>query len=95
MKARELSLSDLEGLPDDLIAELPLSDADWEDLKIMDLMQDGPISLNNLLIGLYQKDGKVRDRSRLYQRLYRMASKGVIESVKGEKSCFKKADTHV
>lgn len=85
-----LSLDDIEGLPDELISELSLSDADKTEFAIVNAIEEarGIISLDKLLIALYRKTGEVHKRTSLYSRLARMAQKNSIYYVPGKKGVY-------
>ena len=85
-----LSLEDIENLPDELIAELNLTDGDKAEFAIMNALEDagGVITLDRLLIALYLATGEIHKRTALTNRLYRMTSKGRIFSVPGRKGVY-------
>lgn len=85
-----LSLSDIDGLPQELIAELGLSDADKTEFAIIGAIEDagGIISLNKLLIALYKMTGEIHRRQSLYPRLARMVQKNAIYYVPGKKGVY-------
>ena len=85
-----LTINDLEGLPEELVRELSLSDADKVEFEIVNSIEDagGVISLDKLLIALYKRTGEVHKRSSLYSRLARMASKNLIYYVPGKKGVY-------
>lgn len=91
-KPSQLSLTavDIEGLPDELIGELNLSDADKTEFAIVHAIEDagGIISLDKLLIALYKDTGEIHKRNSLYSRLARMASKNIIYYVPGKKGVY-------
>ncbi len=85
-----LSIEDVEGLPDELIRELSLSDADKLEFEIVNAIEEagGLISLDRLLINLYKRTAEVHKRPYLTQRLARMAQKNVIYYVPGKKGVY-------
>lgn len=85
-----LTIDDLEGLPDELVKELSLSDADKVEFEIVNSIEDagGVISLDKLLIALYKRTGEIHKRNSLYSRLGRMASKNLIYYVPGKKGVY-------
>ena len=85
-----LSPKDLEGLPEELLKELILSDADKAEFTISNLIEEvgGVISLDKLLIAYYKKTGDILKRSAMTSRLYRMAIKGMTFNVPGKKGYY-------
>lgn len=85
-----LNIGDLEGLPEDLVKELSLSDADKLEFEIVNSIEEagGVISLDRLLIALYRKTGEVNKRTYLTSRLARMATKNSIYYVPGKKGVY-------
>lgn len=74
---------DLSSLPDSLVEELSISRADEDDTQIIQLFRIArrPLSINEIMVGLYRKFGVQHKRSSLNSRLYRMANKGDLASV--------------
>ncbi len=94
-KPHQLSFSltprDLEGLPQELLEELSVSNpADKAEFAIMKLMEEkGRImSLDQILIGIYRETGEVTKRQAMTSRLYRMINKGVLFSVPSKKGVY-------
>ena len=85
-----LRLEDIDGLPDELIQELSITDGDKMDFTIQALMNDhaGVMSLDQLLIALYRKTSEVHKRSNLNSRMYRMTQKGAVFNVPGRKGVY-------
>jgi len=46
------------------------------------------MSLDHILIGLYQETEKIHDRVKTSQRIYRMGTKGKVFNVKGMKAVY-------
>ncbi len=88
--ALSITKQDLEGLPEQLIKELSISDSDWIEFMLYELAEDngGMISLDQLLIGLYKKTDEVHKRATITSRLYRMGQKGMIFGVAGKKGVY-------
>jgi hypothetical protein len=86
----EIGPKDLEGLPAELIEQLSISESDREEFQILGLLQahGGTMSLDQLLIAIYRKSKEILERSKLNQRLYRMASKSILFSVPGRKGIY-------
>lgn len=85
-----LSPSDLRGLPEELLAQLSVTQSDFLDFQIVDLIDDagGAMSLDQLIIALYRKTGSIQERSKLNSRLYRMSKKGLVKSIEGRKGVY-------
>ena len=90
----QLSLSlnpmELDDLPDELINELSVSKADKVEYLILTALdkQGGFASLDRLLVAIYKDGGVILKRTVLNNRLYRMASKGLIYSVPDKKGVY-------
>ena len=87
---RQLHPDDLEGLPQELLAQLSLSEADQEEMKIVNLVDDagGELSLDHLIIAIYRETKEVKDRKTLLARIHRMIRKELIYSVPGTKGVY-------
>ena len=85
-----LTMGDIEGLPEELIKELNLSDADKTEFTIVDAIDlaGGVISLDKLLISLYKLTGEINKRAAISSRLARMAQKNMIFYVPGKKGVY-------
>lgn len=88
--ARGIDTNDLSGLPDELLHELSVSQADTLELQILDVMQalGGSADLDQVLIGLYRKFQVIQKRRFLQNKLWRMVRKGQMEKPKGERGQF-------
>ena len=88
----QLSRSQLNGLPQDLLDQLQISEAERFQWAVMDIIEKTPtkiISMEVLLIALYRATGKVYDRTDLANRLYRsLMKKGLLFSVSGRKGLY-------
>jgi hypothetical protein len=83
-QGRDIPFDSLKDLPPELLSQLSVAGEESIDLEIVDLIREagGAASLDRILIDLYRKTGKVHERTKLNQRLYRMAkTKGMIYSV--------------
>lgn len=85
-----LTWEEVEGLPDELLEELSISDSDKSDFNIISLINEcgGVASLDRLLVAIYQQSGEVMKRLTLNSRLYRMVGKELIFSVPGKKGIY-------
>lgn len=90
VKQLSLSLEDLEGLPEELVNELSVSDADKTEFAIVNLINEngGILSMDRILIGMYKKTGEIIKRQNMTSRLYRMSQKGLIYSVPNKKGFY-------
>ncbi len=86
----EVTPKDLDGLPPELIAQLSISESDREEFQILNILQEhgGAMSLDQLLIAIYRNSKEILDRTKLNQRLYRMASKDLLFPVPGRKGVY-------
>ncbi len=85
-----LSWEEVEGLPQELLEELSLSETDKTEFTIVSLINEmgGVTSLDRLLVALFRSSGEVTKRNALNARLYRMAQKDLIFSVPGKKGVY-------
>ncbi len=74
--------SDLDGLPEELINELNLSDSDKQEFEILGSLEKagGVLTIDKLMIQLYRDTGKINNRKALAAKLYRMTQKNLIKS---------------
>lgn len=85
-----LTLEDIEGLPDELMQELNISDSDKLEFTIVSIINStgGISSLDKILVGLFKKTGDIHKRNILTSRLYRMAQKRLIFNVPNRKGFY-------
>lgn len=88
--AIQLTPDDLEGLPEDLKAELSLSESEQFELNILRLIEEagGKISLDVLLVSWYRSKKEVIKRRTMTARIYRMLSKERLYSTPGYKGVY-------
>jgi len=87
----QLRIEDLDGLPDELIQELSVTDGDRLDFTIYTIIEElgGIASLDQLLIALYRKTGEVHKRPNVNSRLYRLTTRGgELFNVPGKKGVY-------
>lgn len=87
----DIHQSTLAGLPEELIAQLQISDADrfqWCVVDIINRTPDKTISLEVLLIALYKLTGKIYERADLANRMSRLSRKGAAFPVQGRKAVY-------
>lgn len=81
-----LTPADIAGLPDELLEQLSITASDRFDFLILNLMEEagGRLSLDHILIGIYQQTGKVYKRATINARLYRMERRGLVASTQNK-----------
>lgn len=82
---------DLSDLPEEVLAQLNLSKIDELEQQLRDIVlsADGAeISLDPIIIELYRRHKIIQERRFIMNKLYRMAQKGLIESVDGKKGVY-------
>lgn len=74
--------SDLEGLPEELLKELNISESDKQELEIIKVLENagGVLTVDKLMIQLYRDTGMIHNRKQLAAKLYRMTAKGLLRS---------------
>lgn len=89
-KGLHLSWNELEDLPEELLEELSLTEADKLEYSIAELIENcgGVVSLDRLLVEIFKLTGKVLKRQNLNARLYRMAQKEMIFNVPSKKGVY-------
>jgi hypothetical protein len=85
-----LTPKDLDGLPDEVMRELSISDADRQEFAIIGLIDDagGILSLDKIIVGIFRKTNEAVKRNALTSRLYRMAQKQLIFGVPLKKGFY-------
>lgn len=76
----------LKDLPEQLISQLSKTHKDND--VIFNLLKNGPMSLDELLIQIYKNSGEVVKRTKLNSKIYRLVREGVIEKAH-KKGTFK------
>lgn len=82
---------DLSDLPDEVLAELSLTKVDELEQQLRDIVASGngaEVGLDAVIIELYRRHKAVQPRRFIMNKLYRMAQKGLIESVEGRKGVY-------
>lgn len=89
-----LTAQDIEGLPEELVKELSISEADIADFAIVSVVDEagGILSLDKILILLYKKTGEINKRTAVNARIYRMVQRGSMYSVPGKKGVYATRD---
>jgi hypothetical protein len=90
VKQLSLSLEDIEGLPEELVNELSVSDADKTEFAIVNIINEngGILSLDKILIAIFKKTGEIIKRANMTSRLYRMSQKGLVFGVPNKKGFY-------
>jgi len=85
-----LSPQDIEDLPEDLIKELSISDADKAEFVILNMIEEagGIMSLDQIIVGLYKLTNEINKRNAITNRMYRMGNKGLIHAVPNKKGVY-------
>lgn len=85
-----LTRDEVEGLPEELMNELSVSDTDKAEFNIVTLIDEagGVATLDRILVSLYRQSGEIMKRANLNSRLYRMSQRGFIHSVPGKKGVY-------
>ena len=75
---------DVEGLPDDLLSELTCARDKLEEQIISLFSANGdPLTLDQILVGLYRQHGVLKKRRFMRNKLYRMSEVDAVEGRKG------------
>lgn len=77
----------IEDLPPELVKELALTRRDLT-LKILNLLKDGPLDTNHILIGLYKIDGTIFSRVKISNMLSTLRYQGRIFTVPGKRGFY-------
>jgi len=89
-KRIQLTYEDLQGLPEELVKELNVTDTDRQEMEIEHIIaqSDGVLSLDKIMVELYRRTGEIHKRNTLTSRLYRMAQRRMIYNVPGKKGVY-------
>lgn len=85
-----LTADELEGLPEELLSELSITESDKADFNVISIVEEagGVLSLDKILIGLFRKTGEIVRRTQLNSRIYRMIQRETMFSVPGRKGVY-------
>jgi len=85
-----LSWDEIEGLPEELLSELSISQSDKFDFHIVAAVDEagGIASLDRLLVSLFKSTGEIIKREKLNSRIYRLIQKDMLYSVPGKKGVY-------
>lgn len=86
----QLFPEDIEGLPQELIDQLSINDADKLEFEIINIIDEagGFLNLDKILIGLFKKTKEIHKRTQLTAKLYRMSQKHLIYAVPNKKGVY-------
>jgi len=87
----QLKPEEMEGLPEELLAELSDSArVDKGDVIVLQILADagGILSLDQILVAFYRKTGEVIKRTTMTSRLYRMTQRGALFGVPDKKGIY-------
>lgn len=86
-----LSPDDIKDLPEELIAQLSISESDRADFEIISMIEQlgGVASLDQIIIALYKKTNEIPERSKINAKIYRISQKGLLEPVEGKKAVYR------
>lgn len=89
-KRLNLTFEDVQGLPQELIDELSISEADRTEFHVSAIIEElgGIASLDQIIVGLYKKTNEITKRNTLTSRLHRMSNKELVFSVPGKKGVY-------
>lgn len=85
-----LSWSEIKQVPEELLAELSVTESDRFDFSIVELIDKcgGVASLDRILVELYKSTSEVYKRTALNARLYRLSQKGLLFTLPGKKGVY-------
>jgi hypothetical protein len=80
----------LDDIPGELLDELKISKADKVDAQIVELLKIAgrPLTISEVLVGLFRKFGDQHKRTGLSARLYRMAQAKTLVQIEGERGTY-------
>ena len=84
-------IGSLNDLPKELRDQLNVAKSDDLTDDIVDVIKefDGIANIDEILVGLYKKDGKIQQRQFVANKLYRMTRAGFVQSVEGKRGVYK------
>lgn len=91
LRAIPTDYGDLSDLPSEVMAQLNLTKVDELEQQMRDIVAaaDGAeVGLDQIIIELYRRHRVIQERRFIMNKLYRMAQKGLIESVEGRKGVY-------
>lgn len=91
LRAIPTEYGDLSDLPSEVLAQLNLSKVDELEQQLRDIVAAAngrEVGLDQIIIELYRRHKVVQERRFVMNKLYRMAQKGLVESVEGRKGVY-------
>jgi len=85
------SFGDLSDLPEEVLNQLNLSKVDELEQQMRDIVAAAngeEVGLDPIIIELYRRHKVMQERRFIMNKLYRMAQKGIINSVDGKKGVY-------
>lgn len=85
-------LGDLSALPEELRSQLQAAKVGELEQSIISLLRDvydGIANVDEILVGLFRRDGHIHQRQYLSNKLYRMAQADLIVSVPKKKGVYR------
>ena len=85
-----LSPEDIDGLPKEQLEELSITSSDKAEFSIMAMLEanNGIMSLDQIIVGLYRETSEIQMRPKITARLHRMGNKGLIYKVPTKKGVY-------
>jgi hypothetical protein len=85
-----ITFEEVENAPEELLKELNLTENDRQELLIEYLIAQagGVLSLDKIIVELYERTKEIPKRAALTTRLFRMANRGMIYNVPGKKGVY-------
>lgn len=80
----------LDEIPAEFLKELKISKAETADAQIVALLRIAkrPLTISEIMIGLYRKFGEQHKRAALSSRLYRMTQAGIVTNAEDERGVY-------
>lgn len=84
-------VGEIHSLPEELRAQLIVGKRDELEEVLLDALREleGIANLDELLVAVYRATGKVYKRTFVSNKMYRMASNGLVESVPKRKGVYR------
>lgn len=84
-------IGSLSELPQELRDQLNAGKTDELEQDILEVLKEyeGYANIDELLVGLYKRNGKIQERQFLANKLYRMTKAGHVVSVEGKRGVYK------
>lgn len=84
-----IDLDKISEYPDELVKQLGLNDQKKMDIFIYSFIkQNGPVTINQILIHIYESKQIVMKRTTLVGKIYRLARRGLVQPHAGKKGVY-------